>query len=711
MQLVEVHTDIDEYNADAVGTGPHVSFEENEVFQRNSESTVTLSSPSQMLWDDSETTIISSGGNFTEKASQTDDVICLPIPEYNTLLEKAESYCNFKEELSLLRTALSKEIDIQEMDPDTFEAFCQNAGAGKLFSIIFEAMCCERMSASRARLTKLRSMAIIYMMIYGRSQKANWFQVALSRTLKQFGISEEGLIALRNLGIAAHPHTVKSALKSSASSHLNSLSQFFQDAVDNKQFLVVMIDDYHNIHTKHRPESKTQTQAVHMSTLLVKVFPNVSAISKDENQSTLLSQQPVEPHIIRKVLEESMPLLSKTYAQSMPDWVVAKYFDQEAQRHRLAVHDYQQTEIESMRKMDHCKLVDCIEFSLKSSLDILSAFEHMLSNGLSIYLDSFVAPFVGDWPTQFFMRKLAYSDHDSMPSSSKCIAPIIGPLHISLNARECVLMNFHTVFADLYSFLFGSKAKLAMKPKPWRVSLLLEVMYGGWTLIRDLILSVFSQCKDVQYLTLLNLLDNYAPLVLSIYSIVFKSNNYDLYCQSLLQCWVMMLVFKRRHYDKALLVAISLLRYWKDQSHPFHQVMQNSLVAFDEYPIENFHSVLRARTRATDNGDQINLMAKEIDACKHELQTFKTLFVPPRKIAFSSKKVNELKNKAAEYLISKFHAISENIGKAEFLPRARGQRKDVVKCKLPNLFGDDIVSNKVLPVGFLSLENPPNPAK
>ena len=68
-------------------------------------------------------------------------------------------------------------------------------------------------------------MAIVYMIVYGQSQRANWFQVALSRTLKQFGISEEGLIALRNLGIAAHPHTVKSALKTSASSHLSSLSQ------------------------------------------------------------------------------------------------------------------------------------------------------------------------------------------------------------------------------------------------------------------------------------------------------------------------------------------------------------------------------------------------------------------------------------------------------------------------------------------------------
>ena len=142
MQLV-----VDEY-ADAVGTGPPVSLEETEVFQRNSESTITLSSPSQMLWD-SESTTISSDEKFIEKASQTDDVICLPIFEYRTLLEKAESYCNFKEELNLLRTAPSKESDIQEMDPETFETFCQNAGAGKLFSIILEAMSGERMSVGR----------------------------------------------------------------------------------------------------------------------------------------------------------------------------------------------------------------------------------------------------------------------------------------------------------------------------------------------------------------------------------------------------------------------------------------------------------------------------------------------------------------------------------------------------------------------------------
>jgi hypothetical protein len=32
----------------------------------------------------------------------------------------------------------------------------------------------------------------------------------------------------------------------------------------------------------------------------------------------------------------------------MPDWVVSKYFDPEAERHRLLVHDYQQTAIQQM---------------------------------------------------------------------------------------------------------------------------------------------------------------------------------------------------------------------------------------------------------------------------------------------------------------------------------------------------------------------------
>ena len=89
------------------------------------------------------------------------------------------------------------------------------------------------------------------------------------------------------------------------------------------------------------------------------------------------------------------------------------------------------------------------------------------------------------------------------------IVSFLGPLHISLNARENVVLKFHGVFADLYAFLFHGKKRLAKKPKPWRISFLLEVLYGGWSIVRDEILGAFAHCKDIEFLTLVNLLDNY----------------------------------------------------------------------------------------------------------------------------------------------------------------------------------------------------------
>jgi hypothetical protein len=395
----------------------------------------------------------------------------------------------------------------------------------------------------------------------------------------------------------------------------------------------------------------------------------------------------------------------------MPDWVVAKYFSPESERQRLVVHDYQQTELEEMRCMDNTKLVDSIEMPLKSCDDVLTAVKKMLSGGLQQYLDHFIAPFVGDWPMQFYIRRLVYSDAPSLPAALQNVVPLIGPLHISLNARECVLLIFHEIFADLYSFLFGKKAKLAKKPKAWRISLLLEVIYGGWTLIRDTILSVFDKCKDIEYLTLVNLLDSYVPLVLSIYSIVFKCNSYDLYCQSLLQCWIMFVVFRRRHYNKALLVILSLFQHWKDNAHPMFETLHKYLVALDEYPVENFHSILRARTNETDSAEQIAFKAKEIDACKHELHSFKSVFVPPKRFNYGAKTINVLKAKAAKFLTSKFECINNHPNMATQQPRVKRQPKHLTKWSLPNLFGQKIVNNRVLPLGFTSVQQAPNPTR
>ena len=144
-----------------------------------------------------------------------------------------------------------------------------------------------------------------------------------------------------------------------------------------------------------------------MTTLLLKVFPNIKAVPK--NEINLLSAHPVE--------------------------------------------------IQSMRNMDNTKLVDCIELPLKSRDDVLATVQKILSGVLEIYLNNFVAPFVGDRPMQSFIRQLVYSDSSCLPAVLKNVILLIGPLHISLNARECVLLIFQFLLICMQAKKAGQKTK------------------------------------------------------------------------------------------------------------------------------------------------------------------------------------------------------------------------------------------------------------
>ena len=172
-----------------------------------------------------------------------------------------------------------------------------------------------------------------------------------------------------------------------------------------------------------------------MTTLVLKVFPNVKAVQHLGNN--VVRNSPVEIENVKSFVSSNLFILSKSCAKNMPDWVLAKYFDPEAETQRLLVHDYQQTKIQQMRSMDNTKLVDSIQLDLKSCDHIPTTINKMLSSGLNVYLGNFIAPFVGDWSMQFFLHQLIYSNNPSVPSALKNVVPFIGPLHISLNAREC----------------------------------------------------------------------------------------------------------------------------------------------------------------------------------------------------------------------------------------------------------------------------------
>ena len=137
-----------------------------------------------------------------------------------------------------------------------------------------------------------------------------------------------------------------------------------------------------------------------MTTVVLKVFPNVKAVQHLGNN--VVRNSPVEIENVKSFVSSNLFFLSKSCAKNMPDWVLAKYFDPEAETQRLLVHDYQQTKIQQMRSMDNTKLVGSIQLDLKSCDNIPTAINKMLSSGLNVYLSNFIAPFVGDWSMQFF---------------------------------------------------------------------------------------------------------------------------------------------------------------------------------------------------------------------------------------------------------------------------------------------------------------------
>ena len=139
---------------------------------------------------------------------QTEEGVFLLKDDYDMLVKKASCYIDFKDELSLIRNYFANApVQDVEMDAYAFKELCVDIGASKLFHTICSAMCMETMSNERRALNETRTIVIICIMLFSLPQKSNWFRVALSRTLRQFGISEQGLASLRNLGIAAHPQT------------------------------------------------------------------------------------------------------------------------------------------------------------------------------------------------------------------------------------------------------------------------------------------------------------------------------------------------------------------------------------------------------------------------------------------------------------------------------------------------------------------------
>jgi hypothetical protein len=73
---------------------------------------------------------------------------------------------------------------------------------------------------------------------------------------------------------------------------------------------------------------------------------------------------------------------------------------------------------------------------------------------MQVYLSQYVIPVVADWPGQFFIRKAIAQrfliKNENIPEYIMSFLPVMGPLHVSLNARELVFIQNSFLFNDIY---------------------------------------------------------------------------------------------------------------------------------------------------------------------------------------------------------------------------------------------------------------------
>ena len=245
---------------------------------------------------------------------------------------------------------------------------------------------------------------------------------------------------------------------------------------------------------------------------------------------------------------------------------------------------------------------------------------------------------------------------------------MIGPLHIDLNSDEDLVLNYIPLLKQVYEAVLKGK-KLADHPKPWRIQFILEIVYGGWTLIRRTVKAVFHNCKDMQYLTCNTLLD---------------------YFSSIIRIWVVMYSIRRHHYKKVLLIWLSFVKYWEnnEKTQDIYNTFANHLNIIDESTVEYVHSVIRRHTTDAATDKQLRDTIKAVFGTSSRQHNFREVFTPPKNYVFSRVQLKYLHTEVARVLVNIFTGVANNPNQARQLPRKKGQRKDCERYIMPSVFGE-----------------------
>ena len=497
--------------------------------------------------------------------------------------------------------------------------------------------------------------------------------------LNHSGTSDNSIDALANMQVSSTSRENRREKNIISAIHRENVAKDLKTYQNTA--IIANIDDYHNIHGLRIPKTTSTSSVAHMTTVLAIPLPAVHAIPKKIGQNIDGKEGCVHnplivdcESLISQIESRYMGLLSKSFN----DRFAKKFapFDDDL-IDNLTVHCYDADIHEKQKEWQLCDtfLIDLINLNLHSTEEYIKAMQTFASfPEFEEYLRLNVIPLVADWPGQIHPRKAITIQQQSsrknmhagkIPEFVSSFIPIMGPLHVSLNSRETVVLLFHSFFNSAYKHVFGTNKTLANKPRPWRINLLLQLMSDGWKTVAPHITDKLeaSCSRDVEYLTLKALLDDTIPLVLNFYATIFRSGDWEAYIEACVRVWCLFARFKRKNYNKAPLVFLSDVWYWESIDHPILKVLKDHLVVFNDYPVENFHSLIRRQTQETDTSKQLSNTAHVINYLRHD-NVFRRAFVTTKRYPYSKQDLTGLTNKASIFLLEYFQRSKTMSGRA-----------------------------------------------
>jgi hypothetical protein len=560
----------------------------------------------------------------------------------------------------------------------------------------------ERSNQTMDRMKRIM-LVVCYLLASLNNTKINSFKFALAYYLDSAGTTNEGLNTLANLGVSTTARAVDRQKKKKSDTHGQYVENVLEQCSQNA--FVINIDDYHNIHVQRRPNSTETSSAAHMATILANPCP-MQAIS----WHGALNPKVVDSELIAKHLDRRFIVnLGVSYYDRMKDCMTKEYSDEDV-IDRLTLHSYDDRlkANTSYRHIQNSILFDFIESKLKGVDGYMNALQIIHDQEpMQVYLSKYVVPVVADWPGQFFIRKAIAQrflvKNENIPEYITSFLPVMGPLHVSLNARELVFLKNSFLFNDIYKGIFGSRKTLGKKPRPWRIDLLLHIVRMAWhSIVDDVYLKFGHTCKNIEFLYLTDLLSNLIPLVLDVYAVHHRGGDWPAYEEACMRCWTdLFLRFDRRNYKRAPLMFFSDVFYWMEIGHPMVSMITNYLASLSDAPVEIAHSIIRRRTVNFSGAQQLRKQAHFIFQQRHD-NAFQENFVQSVKYPNAPKQVQVLSQKCAIWLLEAFGKIYQMQDQCSFIVESSSD--GINTYKLASLGYQ--ITDRHLPRGFVTSKKP-----